>query len=61
MNRLSLVLVALVGILAGGLGVSLLRPAAPGLADADVRGIVSADARDRQAQAQAWIAARSPS
>jgi len=41
MNRLSFVLVALVGILAGGLGVSLLRPAAPGLADSDVRGIVS--------------------
>jgi protein-disulfide isomerase len=39
MTRLSLVLVALVGILAGGLGVSLLRPA--GLADADVRAIVA--------------------
>jgi protein-disulfide isomerase len=39
MTRLSLILVALVGILAGGLGVSLLRPA--GLADADVRAIVA--------------------
>src|SRR5690348_7745062 len=39
MTRLSFVLVALVGILAGGLGVSLLRPA--GLADADVRAIVA--------------------
>jgi protein-disulfide isomerase len=41
MNRLSFALVALVGILAGGLGVSLLRPQAPGLADADVRAIVT--------------------
>lgn len=39
MSRLSIVLVALVGILAGGLGVSLLRPA--GVADADVRAIVA--------------------
>jgi protein-disulfide isomerase len=55
MNRLSLVLVALVGILAGGLGVSLMRPAAPGLADNDVRGIVSEMVATGKLQAQAAL------
>jgi protein-disulfide isomerase len=41
MNRLSIALVALVGILAGGLGVSLLRPQAPGLAEPDARAIIA--------------------
>jgi protein-disulfide isomerase len=41
MSRLSIVLVLLVGLLAGGLGVSLLRPQAPGLGDSDVRAIVA--------------------
>ena len=41
MSRLSLVLVLLVGILAGGLGVSLLDRGPAPIADADVRGIVS--------------------
>src|SRR5437868_318883 len=41
MNRLSLALVALVGILAGGLGVSLLRPQAPGLTEPDIRSIIA--------------------
>ena len=41
MNRLSIALVALVGILAGGLGVSLLRPTSPGLAETDVRAIIA--------------------
>jgi protein-disulfide isomerase len=41
MSRLSLVLVALVGVLAGGLGVSLLRPQPVTLSDSDVRAIIS--------------------
>ena len=41
MSRLSLVLVLLVGILAGGLGVSLLDRGPAPIADADVRSIVS--------------------
>ena len=40
MSRLSLALVALVGILAGGLGVSLLRPA-PTVDDTHLRTVVS--------------------
>jgi protein-disulfide isomerase len=55
MNRLSLVLVALVGILAGGLGVSLLRPAGPGLADGDVRGIVNEMVATGKLQSQAAL------
>ena len=55
MNRLSLVLVALVGILAGGLGVSLLRPAGPGLSDGDVRGIVNEMVSTGKLQSQAAI------
>lgn len=47
MNRLSFVLVALVGLLAGGLGVSLLRPQGPGLVDADVRAIVAQEIKHR--------------
>ena len=41
MSRLSLVLVALVGVLAGGLGVSLLRPQPVALSEGDVRAIIS--------------------
>lgn len=41
MSRLSLVLVALVGVLAGSLGVSLLRPEPVSLTDGDVRAIIS--------------------
>lgn len=48
MNRLSIALVALVGILAGGLGVSLIRPQAPGLAETDVRAIIAQElSRDK--------------
>ena len=54
MNRLSLALVALVGILAGGLGVSLLRPQAPGLAEPDVRAIIAQQlAREKTPQTAA--------
>ncbi len=41
MSRLSFVLVALVGMLAGGLGVSLLRPQPATLGDSDVRAVVA--------------------
>lgn len=41
MSRLSLVLVLLVGVLAGGLGATLLNRGPAPVADADVRGIVS--------------------
>jgi protein-disulfide isomerase len=40
MSRLSFALVLLVGLLAGGLGVSLLRPT-PSLDDAEIRGIIT--------------------
>lgn len=55
MNRLSFALVALVGILAGGLGVSLLRPQAPaGLAEPDVRAMIAQQlSRDKPASAAA--------
>lgn len=41
MSRLTLALVLLVGLLAGGLGVTLLDRGAPNLGEAEVRGIVS--------------------
>ncbi len=41
MSRLSFALVILVGLLAGGFGVALLRPASPALTDADVRAVVA--------------------
>jgi protein-disulfide isomerase len=60
MSRLSLALVMLVGILAGGLGVSLLRPFPVSLSDTDVRSIVSGMLQQNQPKAPMAMAQLDP-
>jgi protein-disulfide isomerase len=59
MSRLSIALVLLVGLLAGSLGALLLRPEAPAMTDAQLRGIVTDMLAEDKSQAPA-VAALDP-